>query len=584
MAQAISNKVLVQGSKYCWMICDYTMSGSTMSYSLSFYFEGGCAQLDNAWIKVGSTTVWSNTGRVHNYEGNPAQSGHTVSIHSGTTTISGSQTVTFGITKYSGVAMSGSFTVSGASSPSSLTITGVSSTYNSITGTIKVGDWGGGTQTYHELLVLNTAYTQGGLPQRYESSTSNPATLTVTNNSTAGSAGAVTITGASTYYIGQYANNGSVEARQDGGTVSTPPAPLQTLSYTQTQGASNVTVGLTITGGTSSDNSSNTVTTYYRYSANGGTSYSAWTSAGTGTAWTSKTASFTCPYGASVVVQAKQTYDSKDSVVKQVSFTATTGTGPSGGTLTVTSSMWNSVSLSASGVSYGYPNSISGRSITIGIRASTSATSNNRTKTTTNVTSATATLNNSSATTTTALTLKGMLPVYPILIADNTVKTANVVLDNTPYYLPPAPGTGSYTDDGNGDYTISYTGVAANNVTNYVASDLARTVRYKIDNGAWVYVDNAAVKTLTTVTSQQISIPYQSTATVEAWLTYKGKNSTVTSFTVSNMTNPVHLYGSVSGQTKEVQHLYGSVNGQTKKITKLYGSVGGVSKLIFQDT
>ena len=57
MSQAISNKVLVQSSKYCWMICDYTMSGTTLNYSLSFYFEGGCAQLDNAWIKVGSTIV-----------------------------------------------------------------------------------------------------------------------------------------------------------------------------------------------------------------------------------------------------------------------------------------------------------------------------------------------------------------------------------------------------------------------------------------------------------------------------------------------------------------------------------------------
>ena len=482
--------------------------------------------------------------------------------------------------------VSGTFTTDSiAADPSGLTITNVSTTYNSVTGTITVGDWGGGTDTYHELLVLETAYTQSGLPQRYTSSTSNPATLTVDNNSTAGSGGSVTIKGAGTYYIGQYAANGISSSRQDGGTVSTPPAPLQTLSYTQTQGASNVTVGLTITGDTSTNNNSNTVTTYYRYSVNGGSSYSAWTSAGTGTAWTSKTASFTCNYGASVVVQAKQTYDGKDSTVKQVSFTATTGTAPSGGSITVTGSTWNSVSLSASGVSYGNPSSISGRSITLGVRAGTGATTNNRISTVTNATGATATLNNSSATSTsTALTFKGMTPVYPFLSANNTVQSATVVLDNTAYYLPPAPGSGSYVNDGNGEYTISYTGVAANNITGYTAADLTRTVRYKIDNGAWTYVDNAAVKTLTAVTSQQITVPYQSTATVEAWLTYKGKNSTTTTFTITNSVSPVHLYGSVNGQSKEIHHLYGSVNGRSTKITKLYASVGGVAKLIFQDT
>lgn len=42
------------------------------------------------------------------------------------------------------------------------------------------------------------------------------------------------------------------------------------------------------------------------------------------------------------------------------------------------------------------------------------------------------------------------------------------------------------------------------------------------------------------------------------------------------------LYGSVSGQSKEIKTLYGSVNGQSKEIIKLYGSVNGQSKLIYE--
>lgn len=44
----------------------------------------------------------------------------------------------------------------------------------------------------------------------------------------------------------------------------------------------------------------------------------------------------------------------------------------------------------------------------------------------------------------------------------------------------------------------------------------------------------------------------------------------------------VKLYGSVSGQSKEIKVLYGSVNGHSRKIQKLYGSVNGVSKLIYE--
>lgn len=473
-----------------------------------------------------------------------------------------------------------------SSAPTGLYINNVSSTWNSVTGTVGLSSYGSGSGTkILELLVLTQSYV-GGLPHRYERVTdgSMSKTLTVTNSSAYPAAGSIDIKGAGTYYTGVYANNGSETTRYAGGSIATPPSPLQSITYSATQGSTNVAISITITGGTSTNNNSNTVTTYYRYSTNGGSSYSSWASAGTGTTWTAKTASFTCNYGASVVVQAKQTYSGKDSEVRQITFTATSGTAPSGGSVTVTGSTWNTVSLSASGVSYGNPSSISGRSITFGVKATTAASSNNRVSTASNTTSSTATLTNSSSTTTSALTLKGMLPFYVFMIANNTVQSATVVASTTTQYLPPAPGTCSYTNDGGALYTVSYTGVAANNVTNYTTSDLTRNVRYKIDNGAWTYIDNAAVKTVTAVTSQQITVPYQSTATVEAWMSYKGANSQVSTISITNTNNPVHLYGSVSGQAKEIKHLYGSVNGQAVKINKLYASVNGVAKKIFEDT
>lgn len=501
---------------------------------------------------------------------------------------SGSKTATWTCPWYNG---SKNYSITGtlpakSSAPTGLYINNVSSTWNSVTGTVGLSSYGSGSGTkILELLVLTQSYVPG-LPHRFEQVTdgSMSKTFTVSNSSAYPPAGSIDIKGAGTYYTGVYTNNGSEVTRYAGGSIATPPSPLQSITYSATQGSTNVTISITITGGTSTNNNSNTVTTYYRYSTNGGSSYSSWASAGTGTTWTAKTASFTCNYGASVVVQAKQTYSGKDSAVKQISFTATNGTAPSGGSVTVTGSTWNTVSLSASGVSYGNPSSISGRSITFGVKATTAASSNNRVSTASNTTSSTATLTNSSSTTTSALALKGMLPFYVFMIANNTVQSATVVAGTTTQYLPPAPGTCSYVSDGDALYTVSYTGVAANNVTNYTAADLTRSVRYKIDNGAWTYIDNAAVKTVTAVTSQQITVPYQSVATVEAWMTYKGKNSQTSTITITNNNAPSHLYGSVNGQTKEIEHLYGSVNGQAKKIKKLYASVGGVSKLIFEDT
>ena len=191
------------------------------------------------------------------------------------------------------------------------------------------------------------------------------------------------------------------------------------------------------------------------------------------------------------------------------------------------------------------------------------------------------------------------MPVYAYIWVNNTVQSAFVEHKSTAYYLPPAPGQLSYTLESetvtHKDYTVSYVGVAANNVTDYTASDLKRTVRYSEDNGStWTYVDNDVQKSLTTATSFPVSIAPQHNVIVQSWLSYKGKNSDVSAVVIANNADPIYFYGGVSERdpvtqewgdpvSKKIVKMYGSVNDESVKITKLYGSVNGVAREFFED-
>lgn len=569
-------------------VWDVVHNGTTLTFkaTVRVVCTSGYINYNNASVSL--TGGGSKSINLNLSSGGTADTGTFSCSISGVSASATTYTVTSSLSAGSVATGSASWTLSfGASgtAPSGLGITGISSTYNSVTGTVSLSSYGTGSGTNKiEMLVLEQSYV-AGLPHLHNDATNVYTFTTTVTNSSATSAGGITIKGAGLYYTGVYASNGTNVARYAGPSVYTPPAPLQTLSYTQTQNSTNVTVNLTIAGGSSSVNNSNTVTTYYRYSTNGGSSYSNWTSAGTGTAWTSKTASFNCNYGASVVVQAKQTYQSKDSEIKSVSFTATTGTAPSGGSVSITGSTWNSVTLAASISSYGKPDGISGRKLAIGVRESTANLNVKRENQVENVTSvASTTVTNSGVYPgASPLQLKGMKPVYAYLWAWNTSLSATTY-NNTVYYLPPAPGQLSFTPPESGtSYAVEYTGIAADNVSDYTASELTRTVRYKIDNGAWVYEQTAVVAAIDDVTSFNITILPQETATVEAWLTYRGKDSTVSTTTITNGALPVHLYGSVNGEAKEIVKLYGSVNDQRKTIVKLYASVNGVTKKIYED-
>ena len=152
-------------------------------------------------------------------------------------------------------------------------------------------------------------------------------------------------------------------------------------------------------------------------------------------------------------------------------------------------------------------------------------------------------------------------------------------------YTPPAPVVFNYARIGQTDqWQVTLTGDPNKNNTNYTATQLTRSLRYKIDNGSWTNVETAVVKAIDATTAVTITIPAASTATIEGWMAYQGLNSNVSSITITNSDAPVHLYGSVGGQAKKLVHVYGSVNGRSVKLTKIYASVGGVAKLVHVDT
>ena len=82
----------------------------------------------------------------------------------------------------------------------------------------------------------------------------------------------------------------------------------------------------TVTGGNSTNNTDVNVTTQYRYSTNGGSTYSGWSQVGSaGKPWTAVSGNINdLPANTTITVQARQMYQNKYSEVKTATFT----TGP----------------------------------------------------------------------------------------------------------------------------------------------------------------------------------------------------------------------------------------------------------------
>lgn len=192
---------------------------------------------------------------------------------------------------------------------------------------------------------------------------------------------------------------------------------------------------------------------------------------------------------------------------------------------------------------------------------------------------------NASYTLLSPIPVKGLL-CYRLLCWAKNAYGMSYRLGTTIRYLPPAKPQFTYTDPGGTGtkvYAVSLAGDLTNNHTTYDAPQLTRSIRYKIDSGNWVTVDNNTVAALDFVTSFSVSVPAGSTATVEGWMTYHGMQSEVQTITITNSTTGVALYGSVNGETKMLGPVYASVNGRTRKLKKIYASAGGVTKKVYED-
>ena len=487
---------------------------------------------------------------------------------------------------------SGSFTTDSITpsytAPTGLTATWGSHTWNSVTGSVSITGYGNPSSAsgrYIEFGVCASSNTAYGAPYRFATQqNSTSASKTITNSSS----GSLAIKGAMNYKIGAWATNTQLASSKLNSTVyHTPPAPLQSITKAETEGDNYISTVFTITGGDSTNNTNATVRTQFRWSSDGGSTWTGWNNISTtGTAWTAvSTPAQNIPYGSSIKVQARQKFYDEYSEVKELSYNSTAATAPSGLAIAVGTKNWNSVQLTGSVGNYGRPKSISGRALNIGLAETASINAAAMEVRNLNTSSKTVTVNQSSTAVRGGLTFKGMMTVYPYTYANNT-KAENVTFGNAET-LPPAPGTLSYSIDPNDEryQTISYVGVAANNVANYDPALLTRTVRYadSSDPTNWTYIENDTQVALTTATAQQITVPASHSIVVEAWLTYNGNNSQVSTVTLTNSQDPKHIYCSMGDLTEALDHIYGSVGGETKKLIKVYGSVNGVAKLIHED-
>ncbi len=239
----------------------------------------------------------------------------------------GNRTVSYTCPWYSGtVNYSGTgYIPSGYSNPTELSVSIKSKTYNSAVFNVSISSYGTPGSTngrYIEAAILGSS--TYGNPYRYaKASNVTSAELTVDNSSSQGST-ALTITGNTTYHYGAYANNTQRNISTVAGTFTTPCPPLSTLSlFSQTYKTYN-TVNAVIDWTRQSDGGALARTLNYRYSTDGGTTYTAWTSAGTITASSGTFTASGIPTDKSVILQAKLTTTAGDSTVITTTFTTKT--------------------------------------------------------------------------------------------------------------------------------------------------------------------------------------------------------------------------------------------------------------------
>ncbi len=222
---------------------------------------------------------------------------------------------------------------SGITAPSGLSVTLNSKTYNSATFKVSVSSYGYPSSADGRWIEAGVAgqnsWTSPSLRSAIIKNASS-ATITVNNSST--QTQTLAIEGNHKYWYGGHATNTQASTSIITGTFYTPCPPLTSLSVSSHSYVSANQDSVTLSYKRNTDGEAETRTGYYRYSTDGGSTYSGWVSFGTISAAAGTAATFTAnlPTSSSIILQAKiNTPNGGDSTIKSVSFsTLTTHTAP----------------------------------------------------------------------------------------------------------------------------------------------------------------------------------------------------------------------------------------------------------------
>lgn len=210
---------------------------------------------------------------------------------------------------------------SGVTAPSGLSVSIKSKTYNSVTFNTSVSSYGIPASTsgrYIEAAVLGqNAY---GVSYRFNTASNTTSSTITVNNSSPSNPTSFSIEGNHLYWYGGYATNTQASTSKVVGSFYTPCPPLASLTA-DTHSYKTATIDeVKINFTRNSDGGAEARTGYYRYSSDGGTNYSAWSSFGT-VSETSSSFSVSLPTSSNIILQAKlNTPNGGDSTTKTITF------------------------------------------------------------------------------------------------------------------------------------------------------------------------------------------------------------------------------------------------------------------------
>lgn len=375
-----------------------------------------------------------------------------------------------------------------ATSPTIQSIGVYSSTYNSIYGWCDISSWGSGgssSQRDAQILAGVTSNTQTSgvfgtwnrLMQSCGSSTYNNGTIT--NSSTQQGDGTFTLEGMVAYRLAGYATNGPADTRSYPGNQSIrylPPAPLNSLTHSDTVSSAGVTSTITVKGSYSNDYVY--PSTQIRYSTDGGSTYTSWTTINSSNyAWTSVSTNITLPVASNIVVQARQAYQGMYSGTKEISWTTEGGDPPSLESWSWGSLTYNSATVNIDGINFGAPASASGRYIDAGVMNATQTnwlTATKRSGRLSNASSGSITVNNSSTGT---LELKGLLPIRFGYNISNTAFSVDGIGSDVKV-LPPAPVEATVETRSDKNYALAEVSITSSGTNNVAGKSIWSVVEY----------------------------------------------------------------------------------------------------------